>query len=410
MTPLPKPPLKAAIPIMFSSAQLPRQVLLIMLLQFTKSLGASALIPLMSFFIVEGLGSKPWQVGLYTGLVMPLTLVANRWAGERLDHGFLVKRLLLISICAFIVLTALLTQVSSLLMLVLLVAPLMGVANMGSGTIFTYGRIYAERNDLDVARINSWLRMTVSLAWMIGPAASFTLVAQYGFSVTFFCAFVVGLVFLVLAWLSVPADFRSNSKPKVKSKDEPVNWGLLIAGLTCLGFVVTNTLFVSAMPLFFVQETGLPGSTPGLSLSVKCLVEVFVIFGSVRLAERIGIRQVLVLASVLAATSMLLFTQVTELWHVIAVSVMEGVYYGLFAGVSISFVQSFAPDRPGRATAIYMNSLFLGGMIGSVSMGIIASATDFKTVLYVAACSSVVALIVLMATLRIQSGTAQESA
>jgi len=161
---------------------------------------------------------------------------------------------------------------------------------------------------------------------------------------------------------------------------------------------------------FFVQETGLPGSTPGLSLSVKCLVEVFVIFGSVRLAERIGIRQVLVLASVLAATSMLLFTQVTELWHVIAVSVMEGVYYGLFAGVSISFVQSFAPDRPGRATAIYMNSLFLGGMIGSVSMGIIASATDFKTVLYVAACSSVVALIVLMATLRIQPGTAQESA
>ena len=107
-----------------------------MLLQFTKSLGASSLIPLMSFFIVEGLGSAPWQVGLYTGLVMPLTLIANRWAGERLDHGFRVKRLLLISICAFILLTALLTQVSNLLMLVLLVAPLMGLANMGSGTDF----------------------------------------------------------------------------------------------------------------------------------------------------------------------------------------------------------------------------------------------------------------------------------
>ena len=395
---------------MFFSAQLPRPVLLIMLLQFTKSLGASALIPLMSFFIVEGLGSAPWQVGLYTGLVMPLTLIANRWAGERLDHGFRVKRLLLISICAFILLTALLTQVSSLLMLVLLVAPLMGLANMGSGTIFTYGRLYAERNDLDVARINSWLRMMVSLAWMVGPAASFTLVAQFGFAVTFFCAFVVGLVFLLLTWVTVPADFRSSRKPKTKEKDETVNWGLLIAGLTCLGFIITNTLFVSAMPLFFVQETGLPGSTPGISLSVKCLVEVFIIFWSVRLAERIGIRQVLMLAAVLAATSMLLFAQVTELWHVIAVSVMEGTYYGLFAGVSISFVQSFAPDRPGRATAVYMNSLFLGGMIGNVSMGIIASATDFRTVLYVAACASVVALIVLLATLRVQPRTVQGSA
>ena len=82
---------------------------------------------------------------------------------------------------------------------------------------------------------------------------------------------------------------------------------------------------------------------------------------------------------------------------------------GLFAGVSISFVQSFAPDRPGRATAVYMNSLFLGGMIGSVSMGIIASATDFRTVLYVAACSSVVALIVLMATRTISSLAAERS-
>ncbi len=394
---------------MYSLAQLPRQVLLIMLLQFIKSLGASALIPLMSFFIVEGLGSSPWQVGFYTGLVMPLTLIANRWAGERLDHGFPVKRLLLISITAFIVATALLTRVSGLMMLVLLIAPLMGLANMGSGTIFTYARLYAERNDLDVARINSWLRMMVSLAWMIGPAASFTLVSLVGFGPTFLSACVVGLCFLGLTWRTVPAGFRSERTQKRDAGKEPVNWRLLIAGLTCLGFIITNTLFVSAMPLFFVKEIGLPGSTPGLSLSVKCVVEVFMIFWSVRLAERIGIRQVLMIAAILAPTSMILFAQVTEFWHVMAASVIEGTYYGLFAGVSISFVQSFAPDRPGRATAVYMNSLFLGGMIGSISMGIIASVTDFKTVLYVAAGSSVVALLILLATLRLKPETAQET-
>ena len=115
------------------------------------------------------------------------------------------------------------------------------------------------------------------------------------------------------------------------------------------------------------------------------------------------------IAAILAPTSMILFAQVTEFWHVMAASVIEGTYYGLFAGVSISFVQSFAPDRPGRATAVYMNSLFLGGMIGSISMGIIASVTDFKTVLYVAAGSSVVALLILFATLRLRPETAQET-
>lgn len=58
--------------------------------------------------------------------------------------------------------------------------------------------------------------------------------------------------------------------------------------------------------------------------------------------------------------------------------------------------------RPGRATAVYMNSLFLGGMIGSVSMGFIASAADFKTVLFVAAGASLAAFTILLATWKVQ--------
>jgi len=392
-----------------SSSQLPRQAVLILSLQFTQSLGVSALVPLMSFFIVEGLGAPAWQIGLYTGIVLPLTLIANRWAGERLDHGFAAKRLLLLSVAAFLVLTALLTQVSSLWMLLILIAPLASLSNTGSGIIFSFGRLYADREGLDVPRINSWLRMTVSLAWMIGPALSFSLVASFGFVAAFVTAFAIGLVYAALWQIVVPAGFKSAPRENQTHDKDPINWGLLVAGLICLGFVITNSLFVSAMPLYFVQEIGLPGATPGLSLSVKCFVEVFVIFGSVRLAERIGIRQVLMLAACLAAASMLLFTEVETVWQVVFVSSLEGTYYGLFAGIAISFVQSFAPERPGRATAVYMNSLFLGGMIGSVSMGFIASAMDFKTVLFVAALSSAAALVTLIATFRVQPNSSADS-
>lgn len=391
-------------------SKLPRQVVLVLVLQFSQSLGVSTLVPLMSFFIVEGLGAAPWQIGLYTGIVLPLTLVANRWAGERLDHGFPIRRLLSFSVAGFLTLSALLTQVTSLWMLLLLVAPLTSLSNTGSGVIFTFGRLYSEREGLDIARINSWLRMTVSLAWMIGPALSFALVAAVGFTAAFTAAFAIGLVYATLWQRAVPADFRAAPREKADGDGDPVNWGLMIAGMICLGFVITNSLFVSAMPLYFVQETGLPGATPGLSLTVKCLLEVFVIFGSVRLAERIGIRQVLMLAACLATASMLLFAQVQSVWQVVLVSALEGIYYGLFAGMAISFVQSFAPHRPGRATAVYMNSLFLGGLIGSVSMGFIASATDYRTVLLVAAASSLAALVILIATLRVQPETADSGA
>jgi SET family sugar efflux transporter-like MFS transporter len=394
---------------MFSLSRLPRQVVLILLLQFTNSLGVSALVPMMSFFIVEGLNAEPWQIGLYTGLVMPLTLAVNRWAGERLDNHFPVRQLLIVSVLAFVFLSALLTQITSLLMLLVLIAPLMSLSNMGAGVVFTFGRLYAEQEKMDVARVNSWLRMMVSLAWMIGPAISFSIVAKFGFKSAFLSAFGIGVVYLVLWHVVVPAGFRSTRERRKTTGREPINWGLQIAGLTCLGFVITNSLFVSAMPLFFVRETGLPGATPGLSLSVKCLVEVFVIFGSVRLAERIGTRQVLMLAACLAAISMVLFAQVTALWQALAIAILEGTYYGLFAGVAISFVQSYAVDRPGRATAVYMNSLFLGGMIGSVSMGVIASATSFQTVLYTAAFSAAAALFVLVATFKMQPKPVEDS-
>jgi len=388
--------------------RLHRQEVLILLLQFTNSLGNSALVPLMSFFIVEGLYAEPWKIGLYSGLVMSLTLIANRWAGERLDHGFPVRSMLLISILAYIVLTALLTQTSSFLMLLATVAPLMGLSNVGAGTILTFGRLSAERHGRDIVRFNSRQRVTVSLGWIIGPALSFTLVAQYGFRTAFLWALGIGLVFLALWHVAVPAGFKSAREKKTKDHGDPINWSLLVAGFICLGFVITNSLFVSAMPLFFVEETGLPGFTPGLSFSVKCLVEVPVIFASVPLAAYIGIRQVLLLAACLAIASMFLFAQVTTVWQVMAVSAL-GSYYGLFVGVAISFVQSFAPDRPGRATAVYMNSLFLGGMIGNVSMGFIASAADFRTVLYTAALSSVGAFAVLLATLRVRPRSAEEA-
>ncbi|MBO6758093.1 MAG: MFS transporter [Roseibium sp.] len=380
----------------------PRQGVLIFGLQLTHSTCVSALIPLMGYFIVAGLGSQPWQVGLYTGLVMPLTLIATRWAGERLDKGFPVRRLLLISVAAYLMLTAILTRTDSLLILIAAAAPLMSLANLGSGTIFTFGRLYATQNGLDVAKVNSWLRMAVSLAWMIGPAVSFFLAARFGFAAAFSCAFALGLVYALLWYVVVPREFRAPQRQVASDGSDPINWGLRIAGLICLGFVITNSLFVSAMPLFFIKDVGLPGATPGLSLTVKCLVEVFIIFASVRLAARIGLRQVLMIAACLGAVSMMLFAQAGHVWQVLVISALEGVYYGLFAGVAITFVQSFAPDRPGRATAVYMNSLFLGGMIGSVSMGFIASAADFKTVLFVAASASLAAFAILLATWKVQ--------
>lgn len=381
-------------------AKLPARAVRIFVLLLVGSTCTSSLIPIMGYFIVEGLGEPAWKIGLYTGLVAPLTLLVNKRFGDWLDSGTPVWRILIVSILAYLFFATLLVSGPQFWIFVGIGAPLMSLSNGATATTFTYGRFYADRHDLDPGRYNALLRMGVSFAWMIGPALSFFLISQIGFQRSFAVSACAGLVWLVLWQFSVPKDFRALKPSRKAPKENGIDWVLWLAAVSCTFFALGNVLFTTALPMFLIREAGLPGFAPGLSLSVKCFVEIFAIFAAARLAERIGARQVLALAAIFAVVAFSLFTRADSIGEVAAYAAVEGLYYGLFAGVGVTFIQSFSPDRPGRATAVYMNSLFFGGMLGSVSMGFIASAFDFRTVVFFAAGAGLCALVFLQLTRR----------
>lgn len=383
---------------MFPFAKLPVQAALIFLLLFTGSTCTSSLIPVMGYFIVDGLGEPAWKIRFYSGLVAPLTLLVNKRFGEWLDGAVPVRRLLMVSILAYLALAALLASGPAFWILVAIGAPLMSLANGATATTFTFGRLYADRHDLDTGRYNALLRMGVSLAWMIGPALSFLLISLIGFERSFAISASAGLGWLALWQFFVPKDFRAEKSSKAAANGNRIDWSLLAAAISCMFFALGNVLFTIGLPMYLIQEIGLPEFAPGLSLSIKCFVEIFAIFGASRLAERIGARKVMSLAAILAVVAFGLFSQAASIGEVGVYAALEGLYYGLFAGVGVTFIQSFAPDKPGRATAVYMNSPFLGGMIGSVSTGIIASAFTFRTVVFFAAGAGLCALIFLQLT------------
>ena len=381
---------------MLSAKDFPVAGTKVFLLILNGSLCMSFLIPMMGFFVVTGLGKPAWMIGIYTGLLMPLTLISNRFSGEWLDRRAPVRTVLLIAISAFLGFCFLMSLAPSFALLIFAGVPLMALANIGQTAAFTFGRLTAEQEGYDAGKANSWYRMAVSFAWMIGPSLSFSIIAIDGFWLAFSAAFGLGACWLLLCLASVPAGFRAPQRGKNTEAPDGVNWLLYLAALCCLMFVITNSLFMPVLALYLVEERGLPAYLPGLSLSIKCFVEVFAIFGSAWIATRIGVRPVLSAAAVLGSAAMIAFANADSIGLVLAISALEGLYYGLFAGVAITYVQSFAPDRPGRATALYMNCLFLGGLIGSVSMGFIASASDYRTVVLTAAVASGTGFILLV--------------
>ncbi len=387
-----------------------RQSVLILALVFVSSVSTSSLAPVMGLYIVDGLGQQPWKIGIYSVILTVLTLAANRLFGERLDQGGKVSTVLLVAIISFIAATATLAFHQSYLLLISLIAIFVGLANTALSTTFTFGRLHAEDIGLDTGIYNSWMRSCSSLAWAFGPALSFTSIGVLGYTSTFMISAGIGCLWLVMWYFAVPSSFRAPVKDKRPAQDSPTtDWLLLVAAASCVFFALSNVLYTMAMPLFFIQEVGLPSYAPGLSFAAKCLMEVPAIFGAALLARRWGPRRVLYLAAIMAMITFVAISEVRTLPQMVVTAAFEGLYYGLFAGVAITFVQSFAGGRMGRATSMYVNSLFFGGTLGSLLMGFVATWFDYKTVVLLAAGCAVCALMTLYASRRYDAASAQPS-
>lgn len=367
-------------------------------------LANSAIVPFMGVYIVEGLGKDPWMISVYSSLTLLVAVTVNRRFGEWIDEGQPIAPLVLLCIAAFVVANSAILMVQSYWIVVSVASLCFGVSSGALSTMYSYGRLYAERAGLNIQRYNSYLRSMTSLGWMLSPALAFFVAGQFGHVAVFKVALVVAGLWALLWYLVMPKDFAADARPAAQN-EVPIGRGginrpLWYAGLACFFFSFAHILCSSALPLFYITEVGLPTYAPGLSFSVKTFVEIGAILSAPWLIERIGARNALLGAAVLGIVAFMVLAAVSNLPQMIAGSALEGLYYGVFAGVGITFVQSFAAGRVARATSLYMNGLFLGGLIAGSSMGLIAQIYDFRTAIQMASLGAVAAFVVLFATRR----------
>lgn len=357
----------------------------------------SMAVSFMGFYLIEGLGQAPWSISLYTGCFAIVVIVTNKLFSSRMDDGANPFSMIGVAASSFLTAAIAISLAQELLFIVVFGAVGFGIGASAMSTKFSIGGIVADRSEIKRSTFNAYMRATTSTSWMIGPALSFTIADLYSHGMVFQMAILAGILWLLVWWLAAPRD--ANTKAKLRGEDNAqekrLNPELLIAILFVFCLALAHSLTFSALPIFFVQEVGLPGFAPGTAFTVKTFIELFAIFSTPVLIRKFGLRASLFSTSLLAIVAILVIGTTTSLPHMYIGAALEGFYFGLFSTLAISFVQSLSEERPAHANALYWNTLMLTLVLAGPATGIIAQAFDFQTVIYIAAIFAALSALIL---------------
>ena len=358
----------------------------------------ASIVPFMSVYLVEGLEQPPWIITVFSAAMTLVALYCNRSFGERIDQGARIARLVLLCIAAYLAaMLALLFIEANIWLLIALVSLCLGLSTAVVATMYSFGRLYAERAQFDIPRYNSYLRTMTSLGWMIAPALAFVLAGQFTFRVVFLWGLSAAMIWLVMWWCLMPKQFCAEPvSSKAEDEQGAANSELYLAAAVCFCFALAHILCTNALPLFYIRELGLPTYAPGLSFSVKTAMEVVAILSVPNLLKRFGAPKLLLTSGLLSLVAFNLLASVTSLSQLVVGAALEGLYYGCFAAAGLSYVQDFARGRMARATSLYMNSLVAGSLVAGSSMGLIAQWWSFQSSIYAAGIGSLAALLLLL--------------
>lgn len=339
----------------------------------------AAMVPLMPYLLATRVGWPLWQVGLYSFAVTAVTIVLNRLASTQVDRGRSLVGMCVLGVIAQTAAPLFAIVALDHRVVLALVVPCLAAGGAIVPVFYAMGRRAAGSARADPGRQNSLLRVATSGGWVLGPAVSFALLGKFGDAVSL--ALVCGLALVGLAFLGATGRrlrhtayaSRSPSGTPDDDAETATNRGQVRAGVALVFmFSFMHIVTTTSLALLLVRHTGVPESGTGLVLATKAIVEMAAILVSPWLQNRWGARRSLTIAAVVAVVAYGAYL-LSQGWVLgIVGAMLEGAYYGLFAAVGLTWIQSLAPERIGWATGSYMSGIYAGVLLGSPISGLVA--------------------------------------
>ena len=135
--------------------------------------------PLMSYFVVDELGSPPFAIGLYMFVVTVSGIFISQYMGHLVDRGRSAKKMYLIAVTGMSMALLIYANTDSLLVVLVFGLLFMSFGNAAVPQMLTLGHQWASDQRVNITSFNAQVRASISFAWIGGPPLAFALVGGF---------------------------------------------------------------------------------------------------------------------------------------------------------------------------------------------------------------------------------------
>ncbi len=348
------------------------------------SLAFSFMLPIMTLFLVDSLHTPPMYIGIYTTGTALMTVLISQILAGLTDKGVSAKGLFLFAVAGIAAAAIGFAFASAFWHALLTGMLLMSLGSSSMPLILGMIRRYAEDSGRDATKLNSQMRSSVSLLWIFGPPIAFLSVDSVGYKMNFLLSATVAILVFLFAYyaLNAPKTHHRRVKHITGTEKQKLPREVWILAGAMFFASAANSTYVNAMPLYITQQLGLSESFPGLMLGLAAGLEVPVMLLAAHWSKKFGSINVLIVGFVVALLFYALFQVVTSYAGLLALQLLNGLFFGIFVGLGVSVMQDYAPGQVGKASAFYSNSMLIGSMCGTSLMGIVSQYFGYKHSLY----------------------------
>lgn len=346
------------------------------------ALAFSFIIPVMSLFLIEELHIEPGYIGFYTVGTALSTMVVSQLLGNLSDKGVSAKYLYLTTAGALVFGAASFAFLQEFWQALIVGICFMSFGAASIPVLLAMIRRYAERSGKNATKINTQMRSSISLVWVVGPAIAFASVDQFGARTNFMMAASIALLVFILGLIKLPLlEGHEKSAVSQAKKSTALPGQVWFLGVAIFFGNAANTTYINAMPLYLTKELGFDLSLPGILLGLTAALEIPVMLIAASWSQQFGKIQLMVASFVCA----LAFYTGLQFAHTplafIGLQLFNGLFFGVFIGLGVTVMQDLAPKVIGKVSAFYTNTMSVGTMCGTSLMGIVAQYYDYKTAL-----------------------------